>query len=205
MRPAARSLPLLVIVALVGLGFADAAHAENLAQMAQNFEQSFPGIRKLIAGSFALLGLGMVVGSLFAFVRHSEGKGELRTAIALFFVGIAFWQANDMVNTLTATMFGGQGNTDLFAYQPGGMSSGGALGGAMSAVLGFIQIVGYVAFGRGWILINRYAAGTLEDGLGRGLTHLAGGVLAINVKVTVMALVNTFAPNMAGTIQNFLG
>ena len=31
------------------------------------------------------------------------------------------------------------------------------------------------------------------------------GVMAINVKITVMMLVNTFAPRMSGTIQNFIG
>jgi len=55
------------------------------------------------------------------------------------------------------------------------------------------------------LLINQYAVGKQDDGLGCGLTHLTGGVLAINVKVTVMMLVQTFAPNMAGTIQSFIG
>ena len=181
-------------------------HAETISEMFINFEQSYPALRALIGRAFQLIGVCLVAGSLLAFIRHNEGKGEIKTAIGMFFIGVALFQVNGMVNSLTSTLYTGVGSTDIFSYSVGGMSSSAAFGGAMSGVLGFIQIIGYIAFGRGWLLINQYTSRPQGgDGLGRGITHLLGGVMAINVKVTVMMLVSTFAPNMTGTISNFIG
>jgi hypothetical protein len=66
---------------------------------------------------------------------------------------------------------------------------------AMVGVLTFIRLIGYIAFIRGWLLINQ--AGQGKDGtLGRGITHIFGGAAAINVQITAGILANTFAPGV---------
>lgn len=52
-------------------------------------------------------------------------------------------------------------------------------------VIYFIRLIGYIAFVRGFLLLNQ--AGSGQQGgqcglIGRGLTHIFGGAAAINLK-----------------------
>ena len=55
-----------------------------------------------------------------------------------------------------------------------------------------VQVVGVVAFVRGWVLIARSASqGQPPGGTGKGLMHVFGGVMAMNIIGTVEVLENT--------------
>jgi intracellular multiplication protein IcmC len=48
-------------------------------------------------------------------------------------------------------------------------------------VLQLIQIVGLIAFIRGWLILVKTATGQQGGGIGKGITHIIGGVLALNI------------------------
>lgn len=55
-----------------------------------------------------------------------------------------------------------------------------------------IQVVGLIAFVRGWVLIARSASqGQPPGGTGKGLIHVFGGILAINIVGTLNMINNT--------------
>ena len=55
-----------------------------------------------------------------------------------------------------------------------------------------IQTVGLAAFVRGWLLIARGASGGQQQGgMGKGLVHVLGGIMAINIVQTVTIINNT--------------
>ena len=61
-----------------------------------------------------------------------------------------------------------------------------------NAVVIIFQTIGLYAFTRGWILIARAASqGQQPGGTGKGLMHVFGGVLAVNIVGTVELLKNT--------------
>jgi intracellular multiplication protein IcmC len=55
-----------------------------------------------------------------------------------------------------------------------------------------IQIIGLIAFIRGWILIARASAqGQSPGSMGKGLMHVFGGILAMNIVGTLQVFYNT--------------
>jgi len=85
--------------------------------------------------------------------------------------------------------FGSSGiGTDLFGY-----ASANGIGDQWSqfsnTLLLFVQLIGFLSFIRGWFII----AGTAQQSqqgatMGKGLTHIIGGVLAINLTTVVSIL-----------------
>ncbi len=63
---------------------------------------------------------------------------------------------------------------------------------AVVAALSFVQIIGSIAFVRGWLLLKKFAEGTGNVSLAQGLTHIIGGVLAINIFMFLHIMDNTF-------------
>lgn len=61
----------------------------------------------------------------------------------------------------------------------------------ISALLGFVMLVGFVAFIRGWFVLKSFADGAQGATLAQGLTFLFGGTLAINLGELVNVIQNT--------------
>jgi intracellular multiplication protein IcmC len=67
--------------------------------------------------------------------------------------------------------------------------SGSEVGQPLSII---IQVIGVIAFVRGWILIARSSSqGQQAGGTGKGLMHIFGGILAMNVIGTLEVINNT--------------
>lgn len=60
-------------------------------------------------------------------------------------------------------------------------------------VILIIRIIGLIAFIRGWIILARTATEGAQPGtFGKAVTHIVGGVLAVNIVGTITVLQNTF-------------
>ena len=57
----------------------------------------------------------------------------------------------------------------------------------------FVQTCGLVAFMRGWLIIARSGTqgGHQQNSMGKGLMHIGGGVLALNIVQTITIINNT--------------
>ncbi len=61
-----------------------------------------------------------------------------------------------------------------------------------NALVIIIQTIGLYAFARGWVLIARGAGQGQQPGnTGKGLMHIFGGILAVNIVGTVEMINNT--------------
>ena len=64
-----------------------------------------------------------------------------------------------------------------------------AVGASLSII---IQTIGLIAFIRGWVLVARSASqGQPPGGTGKGLVHVFGGILAMNIVGTIQVINNT--------------
>ncbi len=167
----------------------------KLDTMFANFSASAEAITKLIQYSSWIIGLYLVIGSVYKFAQlGSNPQLSPKVPISMFFVGVAIFSLTGMISVFTSTMaMGNTGPGAILAPTAGGFGATTAAG--LSGVLLFIRMVGYLAFVRGWLLINAFGQGK-EGTLGRGLTHVFGGVAAINVQVTADIIANTLAPGM---------
>jgi hypothetical protein len=188
---------------LLGLMFASGVHAETLPGMMVNFSSSYPGIWKLMYGATYLIGLLLVCSSIFSWVRVVDGRSQTKMAVPIsqFIIGSALYQFSNAFKMVEDTFAMTHNANILNAAGVSGSGMAGWSAGAIAAVLGFVQILGFIAFVRGWLLLHKYNTGEARDGLGRGITHIVGGVLSVNVRFTVETLANTFAPGMVGTFR----
>lgn len=195
---------LKTIITLLVLLFAQNVGAETLQEMFINFSNSYAGIWKFMTGIVFLLGLSLVGGSIFSFSKVLDGQQRvsLKVPISMLIIGILLIQANDTITVVEDT-FGIQPNNLLTAADGAGQGIGGWSAAAISAVLGFVQILGFIAFVRGLLILNKYNSGEGREGLGSAVTHIVGGIFALNIKWTVETFVHTFAPNMAASLGSF--
>lgn len=192
-----RLLKLKYMFALLAL-LANSAYATTLPEMAISFSNSYAGIWKFMTGATTVIGVLLISGSIFAWVKTMEEQSRTRTSIkvpmSMFIIGIILFQIGDALKTVEDS-FSMTANSLLTS------SAGAGSAGAIVAVLGFVQILGFIAFVRGWLVLHKFNTGDARDGLGRAMTHIAGGAAAINIKWTIGMLAATFAPDMVGTLS----
>jgi intracellular multiplication protein IcmC len=63
---------------------------------------------------------------------------------------------------------------------------------AISAALYFVQVIGAIAFVRGFLILKKVVEGTTNDPLAKALTHIIGGAIAVNIAAFLRIMDNTF-------------
>ncbi len=67
---------------------------------------------------------------------------------------------------------------------------------AVAAALGFVQLIGVIAFVRGWLVMKKVVEGGGNVTLAQGITHILGGVLAINIASFIKIMDSTFGTGL---------
>lgn len=192
------------LVVLMGLLAITAmpAEAQTVGAMFANGTATWVAAMKALKIAAYLLGAYLIVAGIMKMPQLADPQARVspKTPISMFLVGIALFSLIGMVDMVTATMAMGGGAGNALIDQVNGGS--GTMAAAITGVLTFIRMIGYIAFIRGWLMINQSAQG--KDGmLTRALTHICGGIAAINVKTTAYMLAATFAPGIP--ISTYLG
>lgn len=187
-------------------GAAGGDGSKGLDIMAQNF------VKNIYGPIFDLLALlGYIVGVTFIFtgiLRMSKsGAGaqgsDPKSILVLLVMGSVLMSVSSMLPTIGATLFGGTGKVNSMSSFSGIDWSGIVGSGAdtkaadatIQALLAFIQIVGGIAFLRGWLLIKKASEGG-QATIPQGATHIIGGAMAINIDVMLDVFDNTFGTNL---------
>lgn len=190
-----KNIKILFILTLLLASITNANAAVTLSSMAANFSASGLVLIKLVQYSAYLIGLFLVIGSIFKFVKLGEDHHLTpKVPLMMFFTGIGIFALTGTISIVSQTMAMGSGPGDILAPTTSGLNA--TTGAAIQGVLIFIRLVGYIAFIRGWLLLNESAHGK-EGVISRGLTHIGGGIAAINLTIFAHILVNTFAPGMS--------
>jgi hypothetical protein len=174
------------------------SHAAGLSvgvdAMFANFAASSVALTRLVKYISYLIGLFFVINAIHKFSQlGSNQQITPKVPITMFFVGISVFSLTSVVGMATATMAMGSGPGAIL--MPSGPAFGAVTAAGLQGVFLFIRLVGYIAFIRGFLLLNQ--AGHGKDGaVGRGLTHIFGGVAAINITITAKILANTLSPGM---------
>lgn len=173
------------------------AQADVLTNIANNL---LP-VEHLITGAAYLMGLSFAFKALATLKQHGENKSSmaqgsgLKEPLLYFLVAAVFIYFPTVFSVLLNTTFG---YSSVLAYSS--MSSNNRIGGSLfvsgsevgRSLALIIQVIGLIAFIRGWILIARSASqGQPPGGTSKGLVHIFGGILAMNIVGTLDVLNNT--------------
>jgi intracellular multiplication protein IcmC len=166
-----------------------------------NIANSLAPVERLITGGAYLMGCAFIFKAIYSLKIYGEAKTmmssntSLKEPLSYLLVGAVFIYFPTAFEMLLQTSFG---YSNVLQYAPVNSSnqaidtlfgSGSAVGRPLSLI---IQVIGLIAFVRGWVLIARSASqGQQPGGTGKGLMHVFGGILAINIVGTLNMINNT--------------
>lgn len=194
-------------IALLLLFFSVNASAGTMADIGQMFANgtnTWVAAIRLIRIIAYVIGAYLIVASIMNLPKTSDPQSgiTIKNPIIMFSVGVILFTVMGTLDVVTTTMAMGSGAGDALLDKVNGGT--GPMAAAVTGVLTFIRMIGYIAFIRGWLMLNQYSGRQAQPGMmSRGLTHIIGGVAAINVKTTALMLVATFAPGLP--IATYLG
>ncbi len=143
-------------------------------------------------------------------MQQSSSQESLSAPLLHIVVGaVLIWlptSTDTFMNTLFATsssIFGGGGGLSSINYQNLGVGAsllgylpGDSVGQQWASIANtlvlYIQFLGLLSFIKGWFLISKSAgAGAQPGNFARGLTHIIGGIIAVNFVGAVTIISNT--------------
>ncbi|HAT9716960.1 TPA: type IV secretion protein IcmC [Legionella pneumophila subsp. pneumophila] len=172
------------------------------ANILTNIANQLEPVQRLITGGAYLIGCAFIFKAIYSLKVYGEARTmmssntSIKEPVVYLIVGALLIYFPTLVSSVLQTTFG---YSNPLAYS-GGVSSGSdtisALFGSGSLVgrplVMIIRVIGLIAFVRGWVLIARSASqGQPPGGTGKGLIHVFGGILAINIVGTVDMINNT--------------
>ena len=182
-----------------------ASGAQGLDVMMQNF------VKNIHNPIFSLIAvLGYVIGATFIFtglLRMAKAGTDPRAAnpkdiIVLFVIGSVLLSISSALPIMLSTLFGSPGVSSMTSFQgidwSGIVGSGAntaAADNTIKAILAFVQIVGGIAFLRGWLLVKKATEGG-QATIAQAATHIIGGAMAINIDVMLKIIDTTFGTGL---------
>jgi hypothetical protein len=150
-----------------------------------------------------IVGLFYIVRGLVKLSKYNTDPRAYSPPIIItsFLIGVVLIALGRSKDILMSSVFGA-GNTDLVRAATGtGLINWAALGitgntagfdNAYIAAITFFQMVGFIAFIRGWMLIKATVEGQGNHTYGQAFTHIIGGVLCMNIILFLRAAEVTF-------------
>ena len=171
----------------------------NQADILNNIANNLLPVERLVTGAAYLLGLAFAFKAIYSLKIYGEARTMMSSntsikepILYLLVAGIFIYFPTGLAVMLQTTF----GSSNILQYAPVNsknqslsiFSSGSVVGRPLSII---IQTIGVIAFVRGWVLIARGASQGQPGGTGKGLMHVFGGILAMNIVATLEIINNT--------------
>jgi intracellular multiplication protein IcmC len=179
----------LVITSLLVLYPLSAQAGMDANVMMAQFVTNFPALWKLTTAVAYLIGFIFMFRAVRGFKEYGERGGGHhhhgpKTPLVLFFVGCVLIFTPSTVNVLMMSTFG---YASPLAYpQTSGKWD------QYQNVFLLINLIGAISFVRGWVIIAGAAQQGGHTSMGKAITHIVGGLLAINIQGTIDIMRRTF-------------
>lgn len=186
---------LFLLSCLLLSGCGDSAKYPIVENMLIRMTEQFPNIYRLITALAYLMGIAFI----FRGVYQLKVYGDLRTMMSVqtnfkatmmvFFAGTALLYAPTAFKSMMLTTFATTDVTDPMGYgQVHNLST--LL--ASHAVLLFVQLIGTISFIKGWVSLTHVSNPNGRSSMGKAVTHIVAGLLAINIEGTKQILQASF-------------
>lgn len=170
-----------------------AALINDISFWLQNIQDKIPAVFRLIIAISYVTGILFVTLGVFKLKAYGQmtiyqsASANMSGPLIFFFVGVVLIALPGIVDVIMYSLWG-HGAADAIRYE----EAFGSWADFMTPVVMIIQIIGYVSFIRGWILISKLGTSGPQPGtLSKGITHIIGGIIAINILGTWQVIANT--------------
>lgn len=171
------------------------------ANILNNIANSLAPVQRLITGGAYLIGCAFLFKAIYSLKVYGEARtmmsssASVKEPVVYLMVGALLIYFPSAFSLIMQTTFN---YSNVLQYAPVNSKNhaldtlfgSGSIVGRPLAML--IQVVGLIAFVRGWVLIARSASqGQPPGGTGKGFVHVFGGILAVNIVGTLHLINNT--------------
>ncbi len=170
------------------------------SQILVNVANNLVPVEPMLTGGAYIMGIGFAMKAIMSLKQMGEnrnnGAGGLKEPIVYFFVASMLVYFPTGFAVVMNTTFGYSSPLSYTTLTSTNSATFNSLFGPNSetgaALVYIIQLIGMVAFIRGWVLIARTASqGQPPGGTGQGITHIVGGIFAMNIVGTIQIIINT--------------
>lgn len=183
----------ILILALMCL-IPQSAFAADTGTIFVNFAGSIPSIVNFVVKLSYVSGVFLIINSVYRLAQVAklpEQARNVRSPIITAAVGAFMLVYASSVDVIGVSMGLGYAKSNTI-LAPTGTKDAASIGkDTISAVMMFVQLLGYIAFLRGLWLLHK-AGYDQSVGVAKGLTHIFGGAACINIVPFTAILAKTF-------------
>lgn len=164
----------------------------SVDQVIQNIAASMPPLIGMVTAAAYVIGLIFVLRGVYKLKEYGElrtmtsSQTQIMPPVMLMVIGgmLLYFPTTYQVGLMTVF-----DSSSVLAYSG---TSNAQADGLTSAVIEIMQLIGGIAFIRGLMILQKAGEqGQQQATVGKGITHIIGGLLAINAWETWQVLVNT--------------
>lgn len=170
----------------------------DIAQMLINLSDTVPTLMNLVAAAAWVMGIFFGYAAIYHLKAYGYGmtmmtqQTGLKQPVTYLIVAVALIWLPTMLSVVMNSTFG-YSNPLAYSQFP---RSRGDLSMWFIALLRIVQLVGLIAFIKGWVIIARASGQGRQETFGKGLVHLLGGIAAFNIVGTARMLANTLGVSL---------
>lgn len=168
--------------------------AIDVAMMLNNLSQEVPFLMRLVSATAWFMGVMFTASALYELKVYGMGvsmvaQSSMKKPITYLIVAAALFYLPTSLSIVMVSAFG-YDNPLAYTQFP---ASRGHISQWFESLLRLVQLVGLIAFVRGWVMIARASGQGGQPGqMGKAMVHILGGVFAFNIVGTARVLANTF-------------
>lgn len=170
------------------------ANWPDIQQMFMNIGQSLPPIWSMIVGLSYVFGMFFMLRGVYALKVYGDmrtqmsSSSSIKTPLIMFTVGTALMFLPTTRAVMLTTIFAYSDPMPLSYFTSNPIWSGQTT----QILLQIVQLVGLIAFVRGWVyLAQTQSHNPGQHTFGKAVTHIIGGIVAINIEGTREVLMGT--------------
>jgi len=179
----------------------------TLDKMAVAFINDISGPMGVVLSAFTYIGgilliliaISRITRSYQEGARGPTGIGTIMTILA----GGALLSSGEMMGAFSTSLFGDATSsvnpifTGTLATAMGAATQA-KVAATIQALIGFVVLVGWIAFIRGWFVLKAVADGDSQVSMAQALTFLFGGALAVNIGDLINYIQNSVGAGILG-------
>lgn len=168
----------------------DGLNAKSMLDALKNLNKESDAFKRLLMAFSYILGILMILSALLKLKKFGHlnafqaSSAQLIGPLVRIGIGILMFYLPTFIQISTKSVIGS--STQSILEYRSGTGEQGVFETTLRSVGGIIQVVGIFSFIRGWIIVARSTQEGNQPGtLGKGITFVIGGLLAINIYATI--------------------
>ena len=173
--------------------------AYSIDSIFSNLSTSLSGVSQFLTALSYVIGIYLTVSAVFKFKKFGHRTAFMHVEAGMFgpimqfCIGVGLLYTPTFIGVLNATVFGDSSIDDVMAYSTSGSSPDWAT--AIEPMYQTIQVIGLIAFLRGWLILTKSVqkdGGNQPGQTTKGIIHIIGGVMAMNITRTIDIITASF-------------